>query len=163
MDSSFKFKRPLAINNKALRAGWPLLSKWKKDGRTRSGQAIGFGWHELKTNKYAGFHASCYGLKLIANKNFPANKRKRKALVKDVAKLVTHTIEFPVDQADPKDHDHYLEAQNSTIKVANYVAACAAVGRNKNLKEVFRELQNPGQKVVEKFLKHECNGKPSAQ
>lgn len=145
------------MTHEALRAGWQLLSKWKKDGRTRSGQPIGTGWHELKTNKYAGFHASCYGLKLIANKNFPATKRR--ALAKEVAKLVTHTIEFPVDQADPKDRDHYLEAQNSTIKVANFVAACAAVGRNKDLAEVFRGLRNSGRKVVQKFLKHECNGK----
>jgi hypothetical protein len=159
MISSFQFQRPLASTKKSLRAGWGLLSKWKKEGRTRSGHSIGFGWHELRTNKYAGFHASCYGLKLIANKNFPVNERARKSLVKEVAKLVTHTIEFPVDQADPKDRDHYLEAQNSTIKVANYIAACAAVGRNKNLKGVFRKLQTSGRKAVQKFLNHEYNGK----
>jgi len=159
MDSFYKFQRPLALTKKALRAGWPLLSDWKRTGRTKTGLPVGFGWHELKTNKYAGFHASCYGLKLIANRDFPINSDKRKPLVEEVVKMVTDTIEFSVSSAGTKERDHYLEAQNSTIKVANFIAACAAVGRNKDLKGVFRRLRNSGRKVAEKLLQHECDGK----
>src|SRR4051812_8920316 len=119
MDSFFKFKEPMTLTNEALRVGWPLLLQWKKPGRPRRRRRIGFGWHELITNEYAGFHASCYGLKLIANENFPVNRDERQALVREVAKLVKHTIEFSVNKATRRERDHYLEAQNSTVKVAN--------------------------------------------
>lgn len=159
MDASLTCKYPLALTRNALNIGWDLLTstkhRWKKNGRS-----IGSGWHELKTNTSAGFHASCYGLKLIANRSFPANKHKKQTLVEDVSRLVKHTIEFDTDKASsPEQQNHFLEAQNSTIKVANFIAACAAVGRNPNLRRTFRKLQPSGRKMVEKFLDHKQDGK----
>jgi hypothetical protein len=158
----FTFKKPVILTNSALRAGWPLLVEWKKDGKKEKEaktQIPGFGWHEIKTNESAGFHASNYGLKLIANSDFPMSDSTRRQSANAVVELLKSTLNFSAKKASRKHRSHYLEAQNSTIKVANFLSACAAVGRNKKLKSAFKELQDTGRDVVKKLLEHECDGK----
>ncbi len=112
----------------ALESSALLLKEWQKPSPFG-----GYGWHELTTSDHAGAHASCAALQLIAHPGFPIDDSVRQQVVDDVAvKFLRPLTLGESSQAD--------EARHSTVKVANLLSTCAAIGRNPSLSNTFDSL-----------------------
>lgn len=123
----------------ALASSAKLLTTWRKQSPFG-----GYGWHELMTSDHAGAHASCAALQLIAHPRFPIPDDEKARLVRECA------IEFlgPLLVGHQSQTD---EANHSTVKVANLLSTCAAIGRNPNLGGTFAIMVELGRTLVAKI------------
>lgn len=125
----------------ALDKSVSLLKAWQK--KSAFG---GNGWHELTTSDHAGAHASCAALKLVAHPLFPIPDNEREKLVEDVVlRHLKPLYEGNGNQAE--------EAKHSTVKVANLLSGCAAIGRNARLTSTFQQIVPLGRKLADDLAK----------
>jgi serine/threonine protein kinase len=115
-----------AIKNAAY-----LIPAWTKESTNISET----GWHELSSAKTPGVHASCTGLRLIAHPVLPLETNVRYELAQKVALGFLKPI-FDENNGSLRAHD----AQYSTVKVADFLSACAALRENPALTNIYKEI-----------------------
>ena len=114
----------------------------------------GYGWHELPTNRYAGSHASTAALKLLVHPRFPLPTCTRKNWIEEaVLGVVVPFIKLPPGHT-PEYEERLLEAQQCTVKVANFLSACAALANSTVYHQFYATNLRPlALPVVRRFAK----------
>lgn len=99
----------------------------------------------LTTSGHAGAHASCAALRLIAHPLFPLPDAERQNLAE---KVVLHHL-IPLFQGNKTQS---AEAKSSTVKVASFVSACAALGKLPLLDSTFQQMLPVARNLVLELL-----------